>query len=87
MIHKFCTIEILKKLKPKIKICHWHGVIVCRECGKIIKTHINFSDLFKKNMDLLLCPSCALELIMKTFKGTVLNDAEKVIEQEHALNS
>lgn len=88
MTTKIYTLESLKKLRPKIRISHWHGVIVCRKCKKIIKQYISPFDIFRKNIDLILCRSCALEIITKIFKKTAkYSYTNKIIIEEPIINS
>jgi hypothetical protein len=56
-----------KKLKPIFKFNGGKGVVLCRNCGTIIKENISQKDA-KNSTDLLFCRSCAMELITKIFK-------------------
>lgn len=56
-----------KKLKPIIKFNGGRGAILCHKCRKIIKENLTWNE-FRGRAEVLFCPECALELVMKLFK-------------------
>ena len=72
-----------KKLKPKIKFKGWHIFIVCRHCGKVIDKKFILPGLLF-NAEILFCPECALEMILKMFKRHTEEVKKTIIEEEFA---
>jgi hypothetical protein len=72
-----------KKLKPKIRFKGWHLLVLCRHCGKVIEKKLTLSGLITR-AELLFCPECAFEMIVKMFKRGVQQVKEVILEEELA---
>lgn len=61
-------LKIRKRLKPKIRLKHWHVIFICRRCGKIIDKKFIFSRDLLNTAELIFCSDCAVEMLTKMFK-------------------
>ena len=55
------------RIKPIVKFNGGRGALICNKCRTIIKENLTW-DEFRKKTELIFCPSCALEMVMKIFK-------------------